>query len=78
MTNTNLTNTKCVSSSVIEISSECLNFEEDLPNHCFPGDEEFPGFRKLVGSFCAINGFIGIIGNLLTILAISLATKKNK
>ena len=74
----NLTTLSCDSTLVINFSHFCLSHAEDFPDNCFPSDEIFPGFRRAVGIWCIVNAVIGSMGNLLTLLAIPYAAKRNK
>ena len=74
-----LENQACDTSTVLKFSDYCLGKDpEHWPRQCFPNDEIFGGFAPTVATFCAINAIIGFFGNLLTIVAIPYAAKRNK
>ena len=60
----------------LNISDICLKHPDKFPENCFP--KELNELSIAVGIWCTINAIIGFLGNLLTILAIPYAAKKNK
>ena len=58
-------------------SDFCLSPNHDtFPPQCFPSTNQ--GLRIFVGIWAVFCGIIGFVGNLLTIIAIPYAAKKNQ
>ena len=78
----------CPLSAVPVLSAFCTLTKEEQRKHCnlnptsdeclyqcYPFDKEE---SIIVGSFCITNSLVGLMGNLLTLLAIPYARKKNR
>ena len=64
--------------TIHHMSKKCLdawtwNNGTDV-EECFPNST----LVNLAGIWCSVNGFIGLVGNILTILAIPYAARRNK
>ena len=70
----NITNIKAMSQLCLDTWEFGLNGNSTAPEGCF--------LQSTIGTitsiWCMIHGFIGITGNLLTLLAIPYAAKKKK
>ena len=66
----------CNENLLVNFSAFCLSQQENFPDQCFPS--EYKELRMAVGVWAIICGIVGFIGNLLTIMAIPYAAKKNQ
>ena len=71
---------KCNITNLQAMSQLCLKSWEygdsTAPEDCFPQSTNYNG--TITSIWCMIQGFVGITGNLLTLLAIPYAAKKKK
>ena len=56
-------------------SDFCLDNFDGFPNQCFSSDHKLTFW---LGLWCILNAVVGFVGNLLTIIAIPYAAKKQK
>ena len=66
----------CNESNIIEYSDLCLN--EDPPQDCYPSLESTPHVTALSLIFHSFNIFLGLAGNLLTLLSIPYARYRRR
>ena len=65
-------------SAILKLSRHCVNSDvQDGKFDCFPQEISIH-FSNFAGSWCIINAFIGLAGNLLTLLAIPYAYKRKR
>ena len=69
---------ECTDTQVFNLSSFCTNLSktEEESKICFP--EDIRSFSILAGIWCIINAIVGFSGNLMTLLAIPFAARRNK
>ena len=67
---------KCNGSFLEEFSDFCLTPNNSFEQQCFPSENE--ALRFAAGVWSIIFGIVGLVGNLLTIIAIPYAAKNNQ
>jgi len=73
----------CSVDSIYEMSIACTSPDKNFTYNGFSclthlEDEPLRTLRKVAGIWCIMNGVVGFIGNLLTLLAIPYASKRKK
>ena len=61
------------SRTVLELSEVCVN---EYVSGCIPKEEQY--YRKALGIWAIIIGVVGVLGNILTLLAIPYAARKKR
>ena len=70
----------CTKNNTYDMSEICLDTNINQKADCFPSEYKYNDgqIAKIAGTLCVINSIVGFMGNLLTILAIPYAAKRNK
>ena len=67
-------NLNCTPHNFYNLSKFCTGYHENAPDNCIPPADH----RRALGVWASIIAVIGVLGNMLTLLAIPYAAQKER